>query len=35
MTLYMRDLENVEIGKEQGIEQGKREVQEQGVKILI
>lgn len=35
MTLYMRDLENIEIGKEQGIEQGKREAQEQGIKILI
>lgn len=35
MTLYMRDLENIEIGKEEGRKEGRQEEREDGIKILI
>ncbi len=35
MTLYMRDLENIEIEKEEGRKEGRQEEREDGIKILI
>ena len=35
MNLYMRDLENIEIEKEEGRKEGRQEEREDGIKILI